>query len=277
MYVLQILDLRHTLLGDSEISCLKSLPCLTELLMECPTNLQQESVSENMPLNRNPVVVIRPLDRPHVNNLLQPRRELQANAVRQLNEENIQVPFHIPQFHGFPNNRQANEAIWQQQIVIHINRNIEENHIQQELPQIHVIPGLNIIENQNPMGGADPGFVMRDIILGLNNGHIHMPHLPAESLITDRAICGFGNSVAINELNLIRIQGEHAAEECESLLERIVVRNYTLVTDRSLRHLANAIPHLKYLDVRGTTVTRQGVEKFKHDCPNCNIISDIEF
>lgn len=256
------------MLGDSEVSCLKSLPCLRELLLECPINVQHENSHDNANFSRNPVVVIRPLYRQIFDNQLP--QDGVHNANMEDNIDNRAIFLRMP---AMPRNRPLNiDHMEQEQIIIQVNRNFDNNNVQNELPQV---PVHNVIEGgRNHIRNLHARLPLHDNHLGIND-NFHMPHLTVGSLITDRAICGFGNSMINNELNLIRIQGEHAAEECESLLERIVVRNYTSVSDRSLRHLARAIPHLKFLDVRGTTVTKQGVEKFMRDCPDCHIRSDI--
>lgn len=58
-------------------------------------------------------------------------------------------------------------------------------------------------------------------------------------------------------------------------LERIIVRDYKYVTDNSLQHLTSCAPHLKYLDVIGTDVTKAGIEKFKLEKPECHVISNF--
>lgn len=58
-------------------------------------------------------------------------------------------------------------------------------------------------------------------------------------------------------------------------LERIIVRDYKMVTDNSLQHLASCAPNLKFLDVVGTEVTKDGIEKFKLVKPDCRVESNF--
>lgn len=58
-------------------------------------------------------------------------------------------------------------------------------------------------------------------------------------------------------------------------LESITVRDYKMVTDVSLQHLSSCAPRLRFLDVMGTEVTRDGIEKFKLEKPECHVVSDF--
>ena len=62
----------------------------------------------------------------------------------------------------------------------------------------------------------------------------------------------------------------------ESPLERLVVRNYRGVTDVTLNHLVNSVPHLEYLDVTGTSVTHLGIQRFKTARPGCTVVSHFD-
>lgn len=94
------------------------------------------------------------------------------------------------------------------------------------------------------------------------------------TLITDRGICSFGQSSAANPGHgLVWIRMEMRSPTTS--LERIIVRNYKLVTDNSLQHLATCAPHLKFLDVYGTEVTKDGIEKFKLVKPDCMVVSNF--
>lgn len=51
-YIFQILDLRDTALGDSEVGCFSCTKTLTHLYLECPSNLRntESSDQESRPL-----------------------------------------------------------------------------------------------------------------------------------------------------------------------------------------------------------------------------------
>jgi hypothetical protein len=66
---------------------------------------------------------------------------------------------------------------------------------------------------------------------------------PTKPLISDRGICSFGMSRNNIQQGVIWIRAEH--RQPDTLLERIVVRHYILVTDISLRHLSTCSPKLK--------------------------------
>ncbi|XP_065087571.1 uncharacterized protein LOC135709230 isoform X1 [Ochlerotatus camptorhynchus] len=93
------------------------------------------------------------------------------------------------------------------------------------------------------------------------------------SLVSDRGICAYG--VSRHELGGAAFIREYFRPNMTSL-ERLLVRNYKLVTDTSLDHLESAAPNLKLLDVTGTSVTAEGVRNFKLARPSCTILSDYE-
>lgn len=53
-------------------------------------------------------------------------------------------------------------------------------------------------------------------------------------------------------------------------------RNYPRVTNSSLIHLALNASKLEYLDVTGTSVTRDGVESFKSQKNNVKVVSSFD-
>lgn len=93
------------------------------------------------------------------------------------------------------------------------------------------------------------------------------------NLITDRGICSFGQSTNNSAHGLVWIRSEQRSPT--TLLESLIVRDYKCVTDTSLQHLSSCAPHLKFLDVIGTEVTKDGVEKFKLQKPECRVISSF--
>uniref|UniRef100_A0A336M1Z4 CSON010574 protein n=1 Tax=Culicoides sonorensis TaxID=179676 RepID=A0A336M1Z4_CULSO len=96
---------------------------------------------------------------------------------------------------------------------------------------------------------------------------------PLNLAITDRGICSFGHSRNNANGGLIWIRTEQRSPTTQ--LESITVRDYKMVTDTSLQHLSSCAPHLKFLDVFGTEVTQDGIEKFKLVKPECRVVSSF--
>ncbi|XP_031826083.1 uncharacterized protein LOC116424184 isoform X2 [Nomia melanderi] len=99
-------------------------------------------------------------------------------------------------------------------------------------------------------------------------------------LITDRAICTLGSDTCDRRIINNSAEGVIVVEEDKRVfnnphLKTLVVRNYPHVTNSSLVHLALNASSLEYLDVTGTSVTRQGVEAFKSQKANVKIISSF--
>lgn len=91
--------------------------------------------------------------------------------------------------------------------------------------------------------------------------------------ITDRGMCSFGMPRRNVQEGIIWIRAE--LRPPDTLLERITVRNYSDVTDVTLRHLSLCAPNLRYLDVTGTSVTRRGITTFQKEKPECQVISEF--
>lgn len=91
--------------------------------------------------------------------------------------------------------------------------------------------------------------------------------------ISDRGLCSFGIPQRNVQEGVVWIRAE--ARPADTLLERITVRNYRLVTDVTLRHLAICAPNLQYLDVTGTAVTKKGIEAFLQSKPDCHVVSSF--
>nr|XP_029721411.1 uncharacterized protein LOC115253717 isoform X2 [Aedes albopictus]XP_029721431.1 uncharacterized protein LOC109407901 isoform X2 [Aedes albopictus] len=123
--------------------------------------------------------------------------------------------------------------------------------------QPRMMPHVIIVRGENNAAGAGPG----------------APGPNYVSLVSDRGVCAYG--VSRHELGGAAFIREYFRPNNTSL-ERLFVRNYKLVTDTSLDHLESAAPHLKLLDVTGTSVTAQGVRRFHLARPNCTILSDFE-
>lgn len=96
---------------------------------------------------------------------------------------------------------------------------------------------------------------------------------PLNLAITDRGICSFGHSRNNANGGLVWIRTEQRSPMTQ--LESITVRDYKMVTDTSLQHLSSCAPRLKFLDVIGTEVTQDGIEKFKMQKPECRVVSNF--
>ena len=97
---------------------------------------------------------------------------------------------------------------------------------------------------------------------------------PPVLLVSDRGICSFGLPRNNVQDGVVWIRAEARAPD--TLIEKLVVRHYRLITDVSLRHLVGCSPRLKLLDVTGTSVTAEGVRIFKREKPNCTVLSNYD-
>lgn len=92
------------------------------------------------------------------------------------------------------------------------------------------------------------------------------------NFISDQGLCAYGRS--LNPLNQGRIWISIRNRPDNTKIERLIVRNYTLVTDMFLRHIVQCSPHLNYLDVSGTSITQDGINLFKIAKPECEVIAE---
>ncbi|KAL6443454.1 hypothetical protein ACFW04_002949 [Cataglyphis niger] len=184
---LEILDLRDTALGDSEVGCFSSTKTLTHLYLECPSTLRNEESFETM-------------------QQLQDQRQA------------LQLPI------------------------------FEDNNVAQ--------------------------FFMENAPIFENNGF-------QRCLISDRAICALGSDSCDRKVINSSPQGMIILQENRRIsnnpnLKVLVVRNYPRVTNSSLVHLALNASKLEYLDVTGTSVTKNGIESFKSQKTNVKIVSSFD-
>ncbi|EZA58040.1 F-box/LRR-repeat protein [Ooceraea biroi] len=184
---LEILDLRDTSLGDSEVGCFSSTKTLTHLYLECPSTCSNDESSE----------VIQ-----------QQQRQRQA----------LRLPI------------------------------LEDNNLAQFL--------------------VEDGFPLE------NYGF-------QRCLVSDRAICALGSDTCDRKVINSSPQGMIIVQEDRRIsnkpnLKTLVVRNYPRVTNSSLIHLALNASRLEYLDVTGTSVTREGVVAFKSQKANVKIVSSFD-
>lgn len=101
----------------------------------------------------------------------------------------------------------------------------------------------------------------------------HIPTNIIGSSISDRGMCSFGIPQRNVQEGVVWIRAE--ARPADTLLERITIRNYRSVTNVTLRHLAVCAPNLQYLDVTGTSVTKEGIEDFLKSKPDCRVVSNF--
>ncbi|GAB0088388.1 uncharacterized protein DMENIID0001_027930 [Sergentomyia squamirostris] len=95
---------------------------------------------------------------------------------------------------------------------------------------------------------------------------------PTVTTITDRGICGFGlpRNPVLEGVVWIRAEWRNP----NTYIERLIIRFYKHVTNATLRHLAMCSPRLKYLDVTGTGITREGIDEFRIVKPECTVIAE---
>ncbi|XP_037943502.1 inositol polyphosphate 1-phosphatase-like [Teleopsis dalmanni] len=96
----------------------------------------------------------------------------------------------------------------------------------------------------------------------------------AEALANEvhhRAMTCFGRARNPVEQGIIWIGGANRPRDTR--FERLVIRNYSLVTDITLEHLVQCSPFLIHIDVSGTSVTIAGVRRFKQLKPDCEVVA----
>nr|XP_040223003.2 uncharacterized protein LOC120949644 [Anopheles coluzzii] len=195
-----------------------------------------------------------------------PVLELQPEIAAQAHDENGPVEREQPflnvhlRFHDAANNAPVQNN----------HHDGQENNPQPQrvLPHVIIMPG-NFPENFPAIANGPGRGYQHQVFVNLGAGQ---PAPNYVSLISDRGICAYG--ISRNELAGGFLGG--ILHHNFTGLERLSVRNYKLVTDISLDHLESAAPHLKLLDVTGTSVTAQGVRSFKLSRPSCIIISDFD-
>lgn len=137
----------------------------------------------------------------------------------------------------------------------------------------------------NPLGRAAGGGGP-DRLFGEDNeiefGGGNMHHSPFNILssrrhvqrgsISDRGVCCFGRTRQPVQHGVIWIRFNNRPSE--NRFERFSVRDYKCVTDVSLQHLVQCSPNLVFLDVSGTSVTLEGVKRFKALKPQCKLVAE---
>ncbi|KFB38117.1 AGAP004683-PA-like protein [Anopheles sinensis] len=232
------------------------LPAAYQQVFEAEVNIAPEPVRPQAPEPVEPDRAPAPAPAPAI------ERPIEQGGI------NVQL-----RFRGLPNQRQNNDQ--QQQRPPQQPRQDPPQQPRQDppqqnnpvpnrvLPHVIIMPGIENIQEffQRQANGNHQLFVN----LGIG------PQNPTNnvSLVSDRGICAYG--VSRYELRVM-----NGGLQNFTKLERLSVRNYKLVTDTSLDHLESAAPHLKMLDVTGTSVTADGVRSFRLSRSNCVIFSDFD-
>ncbi|TMW48778.1 hypothetical protein DOY81_006156 [Sarcophaga bullata] len=113
-----------------------------------------------------------------------------------------------------------------------------------------------------------------------NSAEYHLNLFPLSSsnrqqsrgTISDRGVCCFGRTRQPVQHGVIWIRFNNRPSE--NRFERFSVRDYKFVTDVSLQHLVQCSPHLIFLDVSGTSVTIEGIQRFKELKPECKVVAE---
>lgn len=159
----------------------------------------------------------------------------------------------------------------------------QQNQPNQQLPPpiIEQIIRHNLFwDIVNPLGRA-AGVGGPDRLFGEENGaEYNMNLFPLSSpsrqqlrgTISDRGVCCFGRTRQPVQHGVIWIRFNNRPSE--NRFERFSVRDYKFVTDVSLQHLVQCSPHLIFLDVSGTGVTLDGLQRFKELKPECKVVAE---
>lgn len=94
--------------------------------------------------------------------------------------------------------------------------------------------------------------------------------------VTDRGMLGFGVPRPSNMGNLVFFGYQPA--DPNTYLERIILRNFTSITDITLSHFETNAPRLIFLDIRGCSqISREAVERFKAARTDCELLSNFDY
>ncbi|XP_058798240.1 uncharacterized protein LOC131668243 isoform X2 [Phymastichus coffea] len=99
--------------------------------------------------------------------------------------------------------------------------------------------------------------------------------------VTDRSICSLSyhgsenNQEVVQHLEQVQLLHGRVRSSTNPYLKKLVIRNYQGVTDQTLQHFCNHGPSLLYLDVTGTSVTKEGLQNFKIQRPEVILISSF--
>ncbi|XP_039286202.1 uncharacterized protein LOC111051379 [Nilaparvata lugens] len=82
------------------------------------------------------------------------------------------------------------------------------------------------------------------------------------------------NHMELHRIGVLLLEAYPWRVQKPSQLTCLVVRNYSAITDISLKHASTCLPNLTWLDVRGTSCTELGVRLFCQQRPDVTLISD---
>lgn len=286
---LEELDVRDTPISDSDIQCFNVTLTLKTLLLECPEDLRDpntsssskrsssrqrptlramnnnsEDAQDNDDTNLFHIVVndysainvnlprgnhnVRPNIQVYLVNPVRPQPPAAAAAAQQNGDDAQPAPQQIPAQHPPPGVQQL--ALPPEPQAIQPDQPRSVHHLANLVNPNRLISRTLWFERRYPPPFSPPRIYP----------------------ISDRGVCSFGSPRIPVQPGVIRIQAE--ARPPDTHLRKLVVRYYKQVTDTSLCHLALCAPNLVYLDLTGTSVTREGLLTFKQQKPNCFIVSD---
>ncbi|KAM7359367.1 uncharacterized protein ACRADG_009077 isoform 1-T2 [Cochliomyia hominivorax] len=157
---------------------------------------------------------------------------------------------------------------------------VQQNQQQSPPPVIEQMMRHNLFwDIVNPLGRV-VGVGGPDRLFGEENGaeyHLNLFSLSSNrqqqrGTISDRGVCCFGRTRQPVQQGVIWIRFNNRPSE--NRFERFSVRDYKFVTDVSLQHLVQCSPHLVFLDVSGTSVTLEGLQRFKELKPECKVVAE---
>jgi hypothetical protein len=257
---LEIFDLRETLINDGELQCLNSIKSLKEIYLEYPTNFDPSDNnsddeddlshflrrSNTRRVKREPPALTSSINQLDVQN----RSNEPTSSILSVNE----IDPSSSTFSDFSNSitsssdENSEEDIPTRTLVIRANINAANDPTQQNAPHI-IMSGDDIPQRFLQMETQR----RREMIS-----------------ITDRGILGFGIA---SRGNVVWLGNQD--KDKNTYLEKIILRNFSEITDATLLHLESNAPKLIYIDVRGCPkITKEAVERFKAARSNCTLISN---
>ncbi|XP_016995505.3 uncharacterized protein [Drosophila takahashii] len=90
--------------------------------------------------------------------------------------------------------------------------------------------------------------------------------------VTDRAMYSFGRAPRPVQPDVVWIRNVNRSPD--NRLERLSLRNYHLITNNTLEHLVQCSPNLVYIDVSGTSISLEGLRRFKSSKPECEVVAN---
>lgn len=260
----------NTPIKDSDIQCFNTVLTLKELYLECPENLKNMEVAESKK-------VILEAEASTSSGLTEWCREVQrstscssSSAENFPSHSSFLIGRHRPDQIIYLDVHNSRQAIFIQHNQLG-NRQpyVVEPEVIDQVDEVFSYPML--WDLVNPLGRP----FNKISYIGGSNGQCNPPSRKPRSTcspITDRGICCFGRPQRPVEQGTIWVRIVNRPNENQ--FERLSIRHYRLVTDITLQHLVQCSPNLRYLDLTGTSVTREGVQVFKNSKPDCQIVAN---